>query len=377
MKLSKGSLSRGLLTGILIFLLSFSMKGTGIAKAELTKIRVGMCPYPMFVLWLPAHEFGIDKEFGLDFEITEFVMTLPATQAMIHGDVDIVPSCHNEQIAAMAKATQLQQLSTLGYFKGFIFVGRKGEWKPFDELVAEMGLKKAKETRLKEFKGKAFVGIPQRKPLVADTIAQVGFTLKDIRLLKFADDQKGATAFIKGAGDVSIGGLPQALRLLDMPDQFVNLGGHRILGPAGLWYDTVITTKKYLEENRETCLRAVAAMYRTIRLFDEFPEKVGVSASKALSRMTGGKFSIETWIEMQTVYDDFVSIEEGLAGYYNPASDLYWRHTVSYNLEMAKEEGDLDETVSIEDNFSLHEELFWELLTRKDLLQLIYAPFSF
>lgn len=344
-------------------------------EAELTKVRVGIAPYPMFIFWIPVHELGIDKEFGLDIEVTEYAMSLPAAQAMIHGDVDICPSCHNEHIAAMAGAPQLEQLGTLGYFKGFIFVGRKGEWKSIDELVAELGPEKAKETRLKEFKGKSFVGIPQRKPLIIDAIAQVGLTEDDITLMKFADDQKGATAFIKGKGDISIGGLPQAKRLLGMPDQYVNIGGDEILGPAGLWYDTNITTKKFITGNRETCLRAMAAFYRAIRLFDKDPTIMSEIASKALSRMTGGEFSEEDWIEMQTKYDDFVSIEEAKEGYFNPDSPLYWRIAVDYNIKLAKELGDLDSSVTADNNFLEHEKLFWELLDRKDLMDKIYAPF--
>ena len=111
----------------------------------------------------------------------------------------------------------------------------------------------------------------------------MGLTEDDVTLMKFADDQKGATAFMRGTGDISIGGLPQAKRLLGMPDQYVNIGGDEILGPAGLWYDTNITTKKYITENRESCLRAMAAFYRAIRLFDKDPKIMSGIASKALS----------------------------------------------------------------------------------------------
>ena len=376
MRLLKGSLCRLLLSGILISLLSFSLLGAGVAKEKLTKVRVGVAPYTMFQIWRAAHELGIDKEFGLDFEIKEFSMTLPGTQAMIHGDVDITVNCIAEHIAVIGKAPQVKNFSSLGFFKGFIYVGRKAEWKPFDDLVEGVGLGKAKETRLKQFKGKEFCIIPQRKPLIADTIAQVGLTLDDVKLLNFADDQKAATAFMRGAGDIYMGSLPQERRLLKMSDQYVNLGGTEILGPAGLWYDTNVSTEKFMKENKETCLRALAAMYRTIRLFDEQPEKVAKICTKALSRMTGGEFSVEEYITMQTVYDDFLSIEECLAGMHNPYSPLYWKNPVEYYIKMAVEQGDLDKMVPAEDYYGHSEELFFSLLERKDLLQLIYAPFK-
>ena len=92
---------------------------------QLTRVRVGIAPYAMFVLWKPMHELGIDHEFGIDFDIKEFAMTLPATQAMIQGSVDIVPSCHAEHVAAIKNAPNLISLSSLDLFKGFIFVGRE------------------------------------------------------------------------------------------------------------------------------------------------------------------------------------------------------------------------------------------------------------
>jgi len=374
MKFLNAKVCRFLFIGLLISLLSSFIIGPGVAEAKLTKVRVAMVPYSMMVWWSAAHELGIDKEFGLDFEIRKFTMTLPATQTMIHGDVDITPSCISEHIAVIGKAPQVKNFSSLGFFKGFIFIGRKGECKPFNELVAEVGLKKAKETRLKEFKGKEFCVIPQRKALIADAIAQVELTLGDIKLLNFADDQKAATAFIRGAGDFYMGSLPQERKLLKMPG-FVNAGGSEILGPAGLWYDTMVSTEKYMKENKETCLRIIAAMYRAIRLFDEQPKKVAKICSKVLSEMTGGKFSVEEYITMQTVYDDFQSIENCLAGFYNPYSPLYWKYPVDYYIKMAVEQRDLDKIVPAEDYYGQAEKLFWELLKRKDLLQLIYAPF--
>lgn len=375
MKLLKASVYRFLLVGILTLGLSFSLSGAREANAKLSKVRIGLAPYTMFQIWIAAHELGIDKEFGLDFEIKEFTMTLPGTQACIRGDVDITVNCIAEHIAVIEKAPQVKNFSSLGFFKGFFFVGRREEVKPFDELVAEVGLEKAKEMRLNEFKEKEFCIIPQRKPLIADAIGQVGLTLDDIKLLNFADDQKAAMAFMRGAGDFYTGSLPQQRRLVKMSDRFVNAGGTEILGPAGLWYDTVVSTEKFMEENRETALRTIAALYRTIRLFDEQPEKVGKIGAAAISRMTGGEFSVEEYITMQTVYDDFLSIEELLAGMYNPYSPLYWKNPAEYYIKMAVEQGDLNEVVPAEDYYSQSEELFWELLKRKDLLQFIYAPF--
>ena len=370
------SLCRSLVSGVLVSLLSFSLVGIGETK-ELTKVRVGVSPYAMWQIWRVAHELGSDKEFGLDFEIKEFASETTGFRALIRGDIDSMSTGIGGHPPLLKNAPQIKCFTPVGFFKGFIFIGRKEKTKPFDELVADMGLKKAKETRLKEFKGKTFaLMMAGFKWIVADTLAQVGLTLDDVKIINFADDQKAAAGFIRGVGDFYMGSLPQEQKLLKMPDRFVNVGGSEILGPAGLWYDVQLSTDKYIKESREASLRTLAAKYRTIRLFDEQPEKVAEIGARAISRMTGGEFSVEEYITMQTVYDDFLSIEECLAGMHNPYSPLYWKNPVEYYIKMAVEQGDLDKMVPAEDYYGHSEELFFSLLERKDLLQLIYAPFK-
>jgi len=375
MRLLKIGFCRFLL-GTLILGLSFSLLGAGVAGAEeLTKVRINVSPYAMYQIWVAAHELGIDKEFGLDFEIESLMTETGGAQALIRGDLDVTPTSVAGHMAFIGKAPQVKCFSPVGFFKGFNFIGRKGKSKPFDELIAEMGLKKAKETRLKEFKGKTFCLVPIFQSLVADTLAQIGLTTDDIKVINFASDDKAAVAFIRGVGDFYIGSLPQQRKMLKMSDQFINAGGSKLLGPAGLWYDLSLSTEKYMEKNKETCLRIIAAKYRTIRLFDEQPEKVAKVGAEAISKATGGKFSVEEYITMQTVYDDFLSIEECLAGFYNPDSPLYWKISVDYNIKLAVEQGSIDKIVHAEDYYGQSEELFFDLLKRKDLLQLIYAPF--
>lgn len=240
------------LVGIFILGLSFSLFGAREANAELSKVRIGVSPYAMFQIWAAAHELGIDKEFGVDFEVEQLTSETVAAGALIHGDLDIITSGINAHIVRIRKAPQIKMFSSIGFFKGFIVIGRKGKVKAFNELVAEMGLKRAKETRLKEFKGKTFcLNVSGFKFLVADMLAQAGLTLDDIKILNFPDDEKAAVALIRGVGDFYMGSLPQERKLLKMSDQFVNAGGSEILGPAGVWYDLSFSTEKFMIKKTE------------------------------------------------------------------------------------------------------------------------------
>lgn len=374
MRFLRSSLSRLVLVLVLVFGLNFSL--LGIAKGELAKVNIGVAPYAMYQIWIVAHELGIDKEFGVDFEAEQVLSEIAGATGLIQGGYHITGMAVSGHVMRIQEAPQIKCFSPLGFFKGFMFVGRKGDYKDFSELAAEMGQARAKEYRLKEFEGKSFLTLPYLHPLMADTLGQVGLTLDDVELLTFTDAQKAAAAYIGGAGDIySPNSLPQVQKLLKMTDKFVYLGGSEILGPAGMWYDLSMATDKWMKENKETALRTLAAKYRTIRLFDQQPEKVAKVGADAISRATGGAFSTEEYIEFQTVYDDFLSIEDTLAGVFNPQSELYWKRPVDFNIKLTVEQGNLDRIVPGEDYYGQSEELFFELLKRKDLLQMIYAPF--
>ena len=373
--------SNSVLKSIFIFLLiiimgipTFLLAEKPEEEGELAQVRIGIAPYTMMQIWHISKEYEIDKEFGLDFELVPISATLPGVQLLVRGDLDISSNCIAEHIAAIQGAPEIKAYSSLGFFKGFIYVGRKGEIKSIDELIEEVGLEKAVEMRRKEFKGKSFCIIPQRKPLIADTIQQVGLDIDDVTLRNFADDQKAAMAFMRGEGDFYMGSLPQERRLLQEPDEYVNAGGSEVLGPGGLWYDTMVTTDEFIINNRETALRTLAALYRTIKLWDEKREEVAQIGADAISKSTGGTFGVEEYITMQTVYDDFLSPDEIKEGMFNPDSTLYWRPSSEYYAKMALEQGDLKSQIDIDEYFPW-ESLFWELMDRRDLMRKVNAPF--
>jgi len=337
---------------------------------ELTKVNVGMTPYSMYAIWAIAKDLGIDKEYGLDIELFDFAGTAQGAQACVRGDVDITASCVAEHLTSIVGAPNLVNFMPVGYFKGFFYVGRASDIEPWDDLVNEMGLDAAKEARRNEFKGKAFCIIPQRKSLILDTLAQVGLTEDDVTLVNFADDQKAATAFLAGEGDFYIGSLPQQRTLLK-DEQFVNAGGSDILGPAGLWYDTMMTTDEYLNSNQDTALKLLAVFYSTVNEFDKNPDKVAEVAAAYLSKATGSDFAKDEWLEMQTKFDDFQSLEEAQAGFYNKTSDLYWGNSVQYQIDLQTADGTLPAGVSGEQYYGGSEKLFNALLANQQLVDQI------
>lgn len=355
-----------------VLMAAFLFAGSAFASDQPVRVVLGLTPYSMYNVWVVAKERGIDKEFGLDFDIKDFAGTAQAAQASVRGDVAISSSCIAEHLTSIVGAKNIVHFSTVGYFKGFFYVGRESEITEWDKLVAEKGVAAAVDFRRNEFKGKTFCIIPQRRALILDTIAQVGLTESDIKFLQFADDQKAATAFLAGQGNFYIGSLPQQ-RMLVREDGFVNAGGSDILGPAGLWYDTMTCTKEWIAGNRETALRLLGVLYATVNEFDKDPASFSKIAAKNLTRVTGSDYSEEEYLEFQTKYDDFLSLEEARDGFYNPDSPEYWRVSVDYQIQLQIADGVLQPGVSPDYYYGDGETLFLELLKRPDLLKKIDA----
>lgn len=337
-------------------------------------VKIGVAPYAMFMIWNAAHELEIDKEFGLQFQLITFTNMRSTIQAMIRGDVDIA-ACALADLVVLKNAPRVRLYTVVGHFKGFIFVGRKDRVQPYAELAKKYGPERAKEYQLKNMKGKTIAINPTEIPLVLDAINQVGMTEKDIRFLIFDDAQKAAIALINGSADFYIGSLPQQRRLLSMPD-FINAGGSELLGPMGLWYDQMVSDERFMVDNREKAIRTLAVMYRTIRLFDENPDLVANVGAKILSELTGGDFPPEEYKTMQTEFDNFISVIEAKEQVYNSNDSMFIERPVKIFMKGNTPEEDLTKTMKPEDYYGPATDLFAELLTRNDLMDIINSPFS-
>ena len=129
--------------------------------------------------------------------------------------------------------------------------------------------------------------------------------------------------------------------------------------------------------HKETSLKVLAVIFRTVELFDQNQEFFAEIAAEGLSVMTGGDFSIDEYIEMQTVYDEFQSPYNLLRGAYNPYSADYWKNAFDYYVDMAIQDGDINNKLDGEEFYGQSESLFYEMLEREDLLKKVYEPFDF
>ncbi|MVA22180.1 hypothetical protein GOZ94_24920 [Agrobacterium vitis] len=355
----------------LSIILSVLASGSTVAQAQDAKtVHVGITPYFDYMPWVIAKEKGLDKELGIDLDLVTITNTAAGVAAMRQGSLDIVSSCHVCDFPLYQAVPALRSFLITDQFKGFIVIGRKGT-DTFADLAPKIGAEKAKEQILKGFKGKEFPTVlSSYRPLLTAALGQVGLTVDDINVIESGDDAQAALAFQRGTGDYYMGSLPQETKLLAMPDKYVNVGGHEILGPAGLWYSTMVSTQGWLDENEDTALKLAAIWYRVSRYADEHFEEVAPLWVKATNERAAASFTVD---EFKNTFQlmAFPTLEKAKTTVFNPESDVYWKRSVDFY-----EKQNADQLPSGVDpaTRALEEKYYDKLVANKKLIDWVNSP---
>lgn len=385
--LRKGKDARFLIVSIAALLLAVGFAGTACGdgddsgtpdagatagEQELETVRIAITPFFEYQPWVIAHERGLDREQGLNFEFTNVTKIEDPAIALRRGEIDVGPSCHTCTLNFLKELPELRDWMPTNQFKGFIVVGRKGQTDTFDELQESVGPEQAKERLLRSFEGKTFVlHAAVLRPLLDSALSQAGLTADDVKIIDFPTDAQGGLAYIGGTGDYYMGSLPQEAKMLyGSPDEFVNVGGHDLLGPAAVFYSTMIANESWLAENHDTAMKLLAVWYRTMKYLDERPEEILPRFTELMNERTASNFTEEQVGFIVTTLEDFMTLERAKLQTYNASSDLYWQRSVDEYVSKAE---------TLPDDFSVgkylpNEEFFDNFLQEAELVRWVESP---
>jgi ABC-type nitrate/sulfonate/bicarbonate transport system substrate-binding protein len=345
-----------------------------VSGEELTKVRIATLPYFDYTGFVAAHELGLDREVGLEFEFVPFPLEGSAVQALMRGSIDVAQGAIGSFIPLVPQALDLRVFLNNVQFKGFVFIGREGKIKTYEELLEENNddFEAAQRQTIEQFKGKTFLLVKSSfESMLRGALEQVGLTLDDVTILDFQNDAQAAVAFMRGIGDLYTGSLPQQMRLLSEPE-YVAVAGNEVLGAAGLWYSNSAVTERYLNENRETVLKVVAVYYRFLRYLYEMPDETLQHMIGYLNQHAATNMTIEEAIVLRDEYEDFATIEDSLLGVYDPDSPLYWEISAEYLVNQNAQLGKVPASMGWD--WVVKEELFYELLEDDELLSWVQSP---
>ena len=346
---------------------------SGVQAQEPTVVRVGMTPFFDYQFFSVAKEYGWDKELGLDLQFEWLTQSGPSIQALANGSLDTVNTCVVCNYPFYESVPEMQNFLTVNQFKGFVVIGRIGQSRTYEELLAEHGsADQAMKAAIEQLKGKTFpVYLANYQPLITAVLEQAGMSFEDVQTINFADDEKAALAFISGEGDFYIGGLPSEINLLmNHSDQFQLIGGAEILGPAGLWYSNVASTEDWLAANEDTALKITAMSYRYNRFVQEKIDVILPIVVKAMNDHSGVgtdakslKFIFDEFLEFRTYQQDGDTT-------YNPDSPLSWENSAKYYVAKSAE---LPEGADYARNNPLND-WYKKFIAKEDLLAWVDRP---
>jgi ABC-type nitrate/sulfonate/bicarbonate transport system substrate-binding protein len=345
-------------------------------EVELVPVRVSVAPYFDYQAVTLADQLGWDEELSIDLQLTYMADDPAQVAALTNGSTDVSSLCLVCAFKFYAQQPELRTFVTTNQFKGFAVIGRMGEAKTYDELLEELGdPEQAKQATLEQFKGSNWaIHEASFRSLISAMLSQAGMTLDDINIISFADDQKAALAFIRGEGDFYTGSLPQEARMLqDFPDQFVNVGGHEIIGPAGLWYSNYNALESWLQNNEDAALKLMAMNYRYNRMVLECPDKAAPLLAEVVNTQTGSNFTPENVLVILDEFEQYRLPEQDKAETFSPDSDAYWGHTAEFYMKEQISTGEVPEGTD-PDEFNPMKEWLDKLLAREDLMSWINAP---
>lgn len=338
--------------------------------AELTKVRIGVLPYFDYTLFVAAKELGLDKEMGLDFELVSFTLEGQAAQALLNGSIDIAQGALGSFVPLMPEAQDLRVFMTNNQYTGFLFVGRKGEYKSFDTFYAELGeFAAAQKATLEQFSGATFCMVESSfASMLNSTMELIGLTYEDTTVMNFSNDAQAAMAFMTGEGDFYTGSTTQITKLLQEPDKYEIVAGAEVLGAAGLWYSNSATSVSYLNDHKDILLKVMAVHYKAAELLANDPDTVIPSMIKYLRENASSDMTMESAKEALSYSVDFYSLTRAKETVFNPENEIYWRPAGEKYLNDGIALGNIPEGSVDLDTMVVQDELFQEFLANAELV---------
>ena len=339
-------------------------------------MRVAVAPYFDYQMITAAKKFGWDRQLGIDLKVTYMGNDPAQVAALTSGSIDVAALCLVCGFQFYGAQPEIRTFMTTNQFKGFAVIGRKGMVKTYDQFFHELGdHDRAKSATIEQFKGsKWVVRLGAFETMISAMLAQADMNLDDIEIIGFADDEKAALAFIQGTADFFTGSLPQETRLLlDFPDQFVNVGGDEIIGPAGLWYSNFAALAPWLAENEDAALKLMAMNYRFNRMMNECPDQAAELLAQAVNAQTGSDFTPENAQFITQEFERYRSPTQEKAETNNPDSDVYWGKCAKFYMDEQIRTGDLP-TGSSYREFNPLDEWIDKLLAHDELMDWIGQP---
>lgn len=338
-------------------------------------VTIGVFPVFDESLWWVAQKLGYLKDINVNVtSIKAFNSDAAVPEAVGAGSINLGGGATLGVLPLTKTLSSLKWVMTGDVWKGFAFMIRPGHGlKTYGQILAQVhDPSQALRMTAAQMKGKTLVanlGIGH-DPVIDGFLAQGGLTRKDIKV----DDMpttEGATAFLRGTGDVYEGDLPSRFRLQQAGD--VALVTADELGPgrkAAAAYVGFVATNQWLTANRDAMLRLLGAWYRVADLLHSSQTAVGLNIMRSqINSLTGANFSLPAAQWVNTQVSPWFTFEQAGKDVYTPTGPDSLDRQLNYEIGVTVQEGHLSSGEETPASFSVAQQLYGQLLALKDRTQ--------
>lgn len=233
--------------------------------------KVVLGNYPVFDLgpWVAAEHWGYLKDLGLTLEHKVFPDERTGLAALAGGTSQLQLMGDLSLVGIAPTFPDFRNVFTPEIFMGFApLIRPDGTLKTYDQMKKEISdPAKAKQATCAQIKGKKWlIQLGGSHETIVDAVlecADQGMTRKDLTLVDIGPAE-GATAFLRGEGDIYLGDVPNRFRLEE--EGMVPLITAADLGPKAEDFIAIVANLPWIQkaENEDTLMRLMAAWYRAV-----------------------------------------------------------------------------------------------------------------
>lgn len=288
-------------------------------------VKFGMAPFADATFYVIAMEQGWFEDVGITISPAPTgVKVTPdnVVTKMVTGEADIATFYGPGKIATMAKAPELKMFGFSDTYVGtYILVSPEVDVKTVSEQVAEgVSFDEAIKTAMAPMKGQpvAFSNTGQHRDFLDQAFKLGGLTYDDVDVAATTDAKILQLAKGGKTNFTSPEGAAQNIELLkdgwkplvSVDDLLKGLPPGDPRSVAAVGHEGPAASDEFLEKERETALRFLSVMFRTIDAIKADPKKYLPDQIPYLESVSGTKSSVADLEQIYKVNDPLISFDD-------------------------------------------------------------------
>jgi hypothetical protein len=288
-------------------------------------VKFGMAPFADGTFYVIAMRQGWFKDVGIDIQPAPTGLQVTpdnVVQKLVTGEADIATFYGPGKIASMATAPQLKMFGFSDTYVGtYILVSPEAGGKTVAELVdGGMPFAQAIKEAMAPIKGHpvAFSNTGQHRDFLDQAFALGGLSYKDVKVTATTDAKILQLAKGGAVKYTSPEGAAQNIELLNegwkplvsVNDLLKGLPPGDARSVASVGHEGPACSQDYFDANRETCLRFMSVMFRTIDAIHSAPKRYLPDQIPYLASVSGTRSTVQ---DLQTIYannDPLISFDD-------------------------------------------------------------------